>query len=110
MWAPEGSPAWIAHDPSKNATKLRGVGVYAAASLGAVGAVDTLPADFPTPIGGQLVEGITLDCTQQFADAAKAAGVPIMFVVRQEGARTWGLFESEMQESWNTVMGPALRA
>jgi diacylglycerol O-acyltransferase / trehalose O-mycolyltransferase len=30
-----------------------------------------------------------------FADAAKAAGVPISFVVRPEGAHTQGLFDSE---------------
>jgi diacylglycerol O-acyltransferase/trehalose O-mycolyltransferase len=108
MWGPQGSPQWSAHDPSKNAGKLCGVAVYAAASQGAVGAVDNLPPDFPTPVGGQIVEAITLDCTQQFADAAKAAGVPVTFVVRQEGVHTWGLFDSEMRESWNTVIGPAL--
>ena len=74
----------------------------------AVGAVDNLPAGFPTPVGGQLIEGITLDCTQQFADAATAAGVPITLVIRPEGAHAWGLFDSEMRESWNTVIGPAL--
>lgn len=58
-------------------------------------------------LAGQVVEGITRDCTQQFADAAKAVGVPITFVIRPEGAHTWGLFESEMQESWNTTIGPA---
>lgn len=110
MWGPLGGPDWVAHDPSKNAAKLKGVAVYAAASTGAVGAVDNLPPDFPTPIGGQVVEGITLQCTQMFADAANAAGVPITFVVRPEGAHTWGLFESEMQESWNTVIAPALGA
>ncbi|MGO9383484.1 MAG: alpha/beta hydrolase [Mycobacterium sp.] len=110
MWGPVGGPDWVTHDPTKNVTRLKGVGVYAAASTGAVGAVDNLPADFPTPVGGQLVEGITLGCTREFADAAKAAGVPITFVVRPEGAHTWGLFESEMQESWNTVIGPALGA
>jgi diacylglycerol O-acyltransferase / trehalose O-mycolyltransferase len=110
MWGPQGSPQWIAHDPSKNAAKLKGVAVYAAASTGAVGAVDNLPADFPTPVGGQVVEGITLDCTQQFVDAAKAAGVPVTFVLRPEGAHTWGLFDSEMHESWNTVIRPALGA
>ncbi len=108
MWGPIGGPEWVVHDPSKNAAKLKGVAVYAAAASGAVGAVDNLPPDFPTPVGGQLVEGITRDCTQQFADAAKAAGVPVTFVIRPEGAHTWGLFESEMQESWNTVIGPAL--
>lgn len=42
-------------------------------------------ARLPEPL---LVEGITLDCTQQFADAAMAAGVPITFVIRPEGAHT----------------------
>jgi diacylglycerol O-acyltransferase / trehalose O-mycolyltransferase / mycolyltransferase Ag85 len=110
MWSPLGGPDWVTHDPSKNVIKLKGVAVYAAASTGAVGAVDNLPPDFPTPVGGRPVEGITLDCTQQFADAAKAAGVPITFVIRPGGAHTWGLFESEMQESWNTLIGPALGA
>jgi diacylglycerol O-acyltransferase / trehalose O-mycolyltransferase len=110
MWGPQGSPQWIAHDPSKNVAKLKGVAVYLAASTGAVGAVDNLPPDFPTPVGGQVVEGITLDCTQQFVDAAKAAGVPVTFVLRPEGAHTWGLFDSEMRESWNTGIGPALGA
>ena len=40
MWGPEGSPEWVAHDPSLNAGKLKGVAVYAAASAGGVGAVD----------------------------------------------------------------------
>jgi diacylglycerol O-acyltransferase / trehalose O-mycolyltransferase len=50
MWGPVGGPGWVAHDPSKNVTKLKGVGVYAAASLGAVGDVDKLPPGFPTPV------------------------------------------------------------
>jgi diacylglycerol O-acyltransferase / trehalose O-mycolyltransferase len=48
------------------------------------------------------------DSTRRFADAAAAAGVPVTYVVRPEGSHTWGLFESEMQESWNTTIGPAL--
>ena len=107
MWGPEGSPEWVAHDPSLNAGRLNGVAVYAAASQGNQGAVDNLPPGF-NPFGGTLVEGITLDCTQQFVDAAKAAGVPVTFIVRSEGAHTWGLFDSEMRESWNLVIGPAL--
>jgi hypothetical protein len=45
---------------------------------------------------------------EQVTDAAKAAGVPITFIVRPEGAHIWGLFDSEMRESWNLVIGPAL--
>ncbi|MGV0791513.1 alpha/beta hydrolase [Mycolicibacterium sp. XJ1819] len=108
MWGPEGSPQWRAHDPSLNAEKLKGTAVYVAASAGGVGAVDNLPPDFPNPVGGLLVEGITLDCSRQFVDAAQAAGVPVTFIERPEGAHTWGLFDSEMRESWDLVIGPAL--
>jgi S-formylglutathione hydrolase FrmB len=109
MWGPLGGPEWVAHDPSKNVTKLKGVGVYAAASAGNQGEVDRLPPGAGNFTGG-LIEGIVLTNTRKFADAASAAGVPITFVVRPEGSHTWGLFESEMQESWNLVIGPALGA
>ena len=111
MWGPPGGPLWVAHDPSKNVDKLRGVAVYAAASAsGGVGAVDRLPEGFGPNITGGLIERIVADSTRVFADAAAAAGVPITYVVRPEGSHTWGLFESEMQESWNTTIGPALGA
>ncbi len=109
MWGPQGGPEWVAHDPSKNVTKLKGVGVYAAASAGNQGEVDRLPPGAGNFTGG-LIEGIVLTNTRKFADAAAAAGVPITFIVRPEGSHTWGLFESEMQESWNLVIGPALGA
>jgi S-formylglutathione hydrolase FrmB len=107
MWDPIGGPDWVAHDPSKNVTKLKGVGVYAAASGGGQGDVNKLAPGTNNVTGG-LIEGIALSNTQKFADAAAAAGVPVNFVVRPEGSHTWGLFESEMQESWNTTIGPAL--
>jgi diacylglycerol O-acyltransferase / trehalose O-mycolyltransferase len=97
MWGPEGSPEWLAHDSSLNAAKLQGVAVYVAASADGVGPVDNLPPDLPSPVGGLLVEGITLDWSRQFVDAAKAAGVPVTFIERPEGAHTWGLFDSEMR-------------
>jgi len=109
MWGPLGGPGWVAHDPSKNVTKLKGVAIYAAASSGGEGDVDKLPPGFGPNFTGGLIEGIVAANTKQFADAASAAGVPIHYVVRPEGSHTWGLFESEMQESWNTTIGPALR-
>lgn len=109
MWGPAGGPLWVAHDPSKNVGKLRGTAVYAAASAsGDVGDVDRLPAGFGPNLTGGLIERIVADSTKVFADAAGAAGVPITYVVRPQGSHTWGLFESEMQESWNTTVGPAL--
>jgi S-formylglutathione hydrolase FrmB len=106
MWGPLGSPDWIAHDPSKNVTKLKGVAVYAAASAGGSGDVDRGFSNFT----GGFIEGRVADSTKRFADAAAAAGVPVHYVVRPEGTHTWGLFESEMQESWNTTIAPALGA
>ena len=109
MWGPPGGPLWIAHDPSKNVAKLSGVAVYVAASAsGGVGAVDQLPPNFGPNFTGGLIERIVADSTRVFADAAAAAGIPITYIVRPEGSHTWGLFGSEMQESWNTTIGPAL--
>lgn len=110
MWGPQGDPLWVQHDPSKNVGKLKGVALYAAASGGGQGAVDKLPEGFGNNFAGGLIEGIVADNTRRFADAASAAGVPLTYVVRPEGSHTWGLFESEMQESWNTTIGRALGA
>ncbi|ORX01096.1 alpha/beta hydrolase [Mycolicibacillus trivialis] len=109
MWGPPGDPLWAVHDPSKNVEKLRGVALYVAASAsGEVGDVDRLPPGFGPNVTGGLIERIIADSTRRFADAAAAAGVPVNYVVRPAGSHTWGLFESEMQESWNTTVGPAL--
>jgi diacylglycerol O-acyltransferase / trehalose O-mycolyltransferase len=102
---PRGSPLWVVHDPTKNVAKLKGVAVYAAASGGGAGPVDQLQG--PNITGG-FIEGKVADSTRRFADAASAAGIPVNYVVRPEGSHTWGLFGSEMQESWNTTVGPAL--
>ena len=110
MWGPQGGPTWVQHDPSKNAAKLKGVAIYAAASAGGQGDVDQLPPGFGPNFTGELVEGIVADNTRRFADAAKAAGVAVTYIVRPEGSHTWGLFGSEMEESWNTTIGPALGA
>lgn len=106
MWGPVGGPLWVAHDPAANAGKLKGVAVYVAASnSGNTGAVDGLPGD--NFIGG-FIERSVADSTRRFVDAANAAGVPVTYVIRPDGSHTWGLFGSEMKESWDTVIGPAL--
>jgi diacylglycerol O-acyltransferase/trehalose O-mycolyltransferase len=109
MWGPGGGPLWVQHDPSKNVGALKGTAVYVAASAaGNVGDVDRLPPGFGDNFTGGMIERIVADSTKVFADNAAAAGVPVTYIVRPEGSHTWGLFESEMQESWNLVIGPAL--
>jgi S-formylglutathione hydrolase FrmB len=107
MWGPPGGPLWVQHDPSLNVAKLKGVAVWVGASGGGQGDVDKLPPGTNNFTGG-MIEGIVADSTRQFADAAAAVGVPVTYVVRPQGSHSWGLFESEMQESWNTTIGPAL--
>ena len=107
MWGPQGGPLWVAHDPTVNVAKLKGVAVYATASGGGQGDVDKLPPGSNNFAGG-FIEGIVNDSTRQFDDAAVAAGVPVTYVVRPEGSHSWGLFEAEMHDSWNTTIGPAL--
>jgi diacylglycerol O-acyltransferase/trehalose O-mycolyltransferase len=107
MWGPAGGPLWVAHDPSLNVAKLKGVAVYVTASGGGQGDVDKLPAGSNNFARG-FIEGIANDSTRQFNDVAVASGVPIHYVVRPEGSHSWGLFESEMHDSWNTTIGPAL--
>lgn len=109
MWGPQGGPLWVAHDPTVNVAKLKGTAVFVTASGGGQGDVDKLPPGTNNFAGG-FIEGIVNDSTKQFADAAAAAGVPIKYVVRPQGSHSWGLFESEMQDSWNSTIGPALGA
>jgi S-formylglutathione hydrolase FrmB len=107
MWGPQGGPLWVAHDPTVNVARLKGTAVFVTASAGGQGDVDKLPPGTNNFAGG-FIEGIVNDSTKQFADAAAAAGVPIKYVVRPQGSHSWGLFESEMQDSWNATIGPAL--
>jgi len=109
MWGPQGGPLWVAHDPTVNVARLKGTAVFVTASAGGQGDVDKLPPGTNNFAGG-FIEGIVNDSTKQFADAAAAAGVPIKYVVRPQGSHSWGLFESEMQDSWNATIGPALGA
>lgn len=107
MWGPQGGPLWVQHDPTVNVAKLKGTAVYVTASGGGQGDVDKLPPGSNNFTGG-FIEGIVNDSTKQFADAAAAAGVPIKYVVLPQGSHSWGLFESEMHDSWNATIGPAL--
>ena len=73
MWGPQGGPDWVAHDPSRNVTKLKGVGVYAAASAGNQGEVDRLPPGAGNFTGG-LIEGIVSDQHQEVRGRRRGGG------------------------------------
>ena len=90
--------------------ELRGTAVYLGSAYGIPGEVDALEPYqlFGAATGGAAVEAIADACTAAFSARLDAVGVPHRFVHRDRGAHTWGLFEAEMRDSWNTVIGPAL--
>jgi diacylglycerol O-acyltransferase / trehalose O-mycolyltransferase len=106
MWGPQGGPMWVAHDPSKNVAKLKGVAVYAPhPPVAPWGPLTGCAAGFGPNVTGGLIERIVADSTKVFAHAASAAGVPVNYVVRPEGSHTSGLFESEMQGPGTPLSG-----
>ncbi len=94
MWGPPGGPLWAAHDPYVNAHRLAGKAIYLSAASGVPGAIDR------NGLPGPIVESIANACTAGFAARLAQVGVPAVHVVRQQGSHTWGLFETDLHESW----------
>lgn len=107
MWGPPGSPAWTAHDPLVNAERLRGTALFIATGNGLPGPVDgidSLEAAARAVPGGAL-EGITNACTAALQSRFRQLGIAATFSFRPEGTHSWGLFETEMRESWPMIAG-----
>jgi S-formylglutathione hydrolase FrmB len=108
MWGPAGGPLWGAHTRRSTSTSSAASRSTWLPRARATWATSTGCRRLGPNITGGFIERIVAESTKVFADNAAAAGVPITYVVRPDGSHTWGLFESEMQESWNTTIGPAL--
>ncbi|EFV14622.2 alpha/beta hydrolase [Segniliparus rugosus] len=104
MWSGD---EWAAHDPSQNLAKLKGKPLYLAASTGAPGEVDQLSSD-GEGLGGSFIESMSQQCTDEFVQDARDAGLSLTYDRREEGGHDWGLFGSEMEASWGQVIAPAL--
>src|SRR5699024_550588 len=113
MWGPPGDPHWLAHDPFTRAGELGGKAIYLSSASGIPGDVDSIANPLHLPgvmIGGGTVEAVSNECTASMSRRLHEVGVPHTFVQRDTGAHTWGLFETDLRHSWNTVLGPALGA
>lgn len=110
MWGPPGDPHWAAHDPFLRASELRGTAVYLSGASGIPGPVDKLaPHQVPgAATGGGAVEAIANACTAAFSQRLNEEGVPHTYHYSDRGAHTWGLFESDLRNSWFTTLEPAL--
>ena len=97
MWGLPGSALWRAHDPFTNANRLAGKAIYLSAASGIPGEIDL--GGLPAPP----LEAITAACTASFSARLTSLGVAAQFVLRSEGAHTWGQFETDLRESWPLI-------
>ncbi|MCM6779047.1 esterase family protein [Nocardia sp. CDC159] len=94
MWGIPGGETWRAHDAFARAGVLAGKSIYLSAATGIPGRIDEGGLPFPP------VETIADLCTAAFALRLAHLGIPATHVARREGAHTWGLFETDLHDSW----------
>ncbi|NLG55250.1 MAG: esterase family protein [Rhodococcus sp.] len=105
MWGPFGAPLWTIHDPWINAERLRGTEVFVSAANGWPGPIDNHHPGFVVPqtIGGMAVEAIASACTASFGQRLHSLGIPATVRFYPEGSHSWGLFETELRDSWPLI-------
>lgn len=104
MWGMYDDPAWIKHDPVVNAPRLRGKTIFLSAGSGLPGPVDGGPVEaLGGMFGGNVVEAISLACTQNMSNRLNSLGIPHRFNHRPDGSHSWGLFAADMRLSWPMI-------
>jgi S-formylglutathione hydrolase FrmB len=114
MWGPPTDPAWAANDPYLHADKLRGTAIYVSTGSGVPGPHDTLHGAKGSGIQlayqlifGAPLEAVTGVCTRQLRDRLRELAVPATFVLRPAGTHSWGYWQDDLHNSWETI-GAAL--
>ncbi|MFT4085826.1 MAG: alpha/beta hydrolase family protein [Gordonia sp. (in: high G+C Gram-positive bacteria)] len=104
MWGAPGDPAWARHDPVLNAAKLRGKTIFLSAGSGLPGPVDGGPIESIGGLfGGNILEGVALQCTTNMSNRLNALGIGHRFNHRPDGTHSWGLFSADMRLSWPMI-------
>ena len=111
MWGPAVDPQWQVHDPMVNAERLRGTELFVSSGNGLPGGIDNHDPVLVVPqtIGGSVVEMVTNVCAAAFQSRLHSLGIPATFAYLSQGTHSWGLFETELRESW-PVIGSAIGA
>ena len=103
LWGPPG-PRWAAHDPIRNAAKLRGKTIFLSAASGVPGRIDGRITDRLAGLaGGGVIEAVTRDCTAAMSARLHRLGIGHTFVSRRHGSHSWGLFSADMKSSWPQI-------
>jgi S-formylglutathione hydrolase FrmB len=96
MWGLDGSPGWVANDPSADANlaKLRGANLYISAGTG--GRDD---AGITPPSGGML-ESVVDGCTRQLQASMTRLGIPATFQYVPGGQHSWPYWQQSLHTAW----------
>ncbi|AOW93304.1 esterase [Rhodococcus sp. WMMA185] len=105
MWGGSSDPRWVQHDPMRNAERLRGTELFISSGNGVPSEIDDHhPAlALPQTIGGGVLEMVTNACAVAFQKELEAQGIPATFSFLPYGTHSWGLFETELRQSWPLI-------
>ncbi|TQC41242.1 esterase family protein [Rhodococcus sp. WS4] len=107
MWGSVADPRWRVHDPMLNAERLRGTELFVSSGNGLPGSIDNHDPVLVVPqtIGGSVVEMVTNVCATTFQSRLQSLGIPATFAYLPQGTHSWGLFETELRQSWPVIGG-----
>ncbi|QIS05773.1 esterase family protein [Nocardia brasiliensis] len=109
MWGAPDNPAWVQHDPTVNADRLRGMALYVSSGTGAPGehdnigdtGVDGNPARLlDRVLVGGVMETVVGGCTRPFVDRLHQLGIPVTANLRPAGTHAWTYWQDDLHQSW----------
>ncbi|KIA63186.1 alpha/beta hydrolase [Nocardia vulneris] len=109
MWGAPDNPAWLAHDPTVQAERLRGVALYVSSGTGAPGEHDNISDTgvdgnpvrlIDRVLVGGVMETVVGGCTRPFVDRLQQLGIPVTANLRPAGTHAWTYWQDDVHLSW----------
>ncbi|WP_280430563.1 alpha/beta hydrolase [Nocardia brasiliensis] len=109
MWGAPDHPAWLAHDPTVQADRLRGVALYVSSGTGAPGEHDNISDTgidgnpvrlIDRVLVGGVMETVVGGCTRPFVDRLHQLGIPVTANLRPAGTHAWTYWQDDVHLSW----------
>ncbi|MFI6218439.1 alpha/beta hydrolase family protein [Nocardia brasiliensis] len=109
MWGAPDHPAWLAHDPTVHADRLRGVALYVSSGTGAPGEHDNISDTgvdgnplrlIDRVLVGGVMETVVGGCTRPFVDRLHQLGIPVTANLRPAGTHAWTYWQDDVHLSW----------
>ncbi|MBF6543828.1 alpha/beta hydrolase [Nocardia brasiliensis] len=109
MWGAPDNPAWLAHDPTVQAERLRGMALYVSSGTGAPGEHDNISDTgvdgnpvrlIDRVLVGGVMETVVGGCTRPFVDRLHQLGIPVTANLRPAGTHAWTYWQDDVHLSW----------